>query len=283
MNAIYDISKLAELVSGLNGALIGNGATPGDGERMIQTETGQLAGRIGDAVGPKTQSAANKRIDRDIKQQLTVLPRYSIFEREEQSESSAYSDFTWLTASPYSLTGINSEDDQSSASGAAAYEMLRAGQKSVPRGNAYVHLGARGKQAVVRLNRIRVTTAAFNFVRNKIRESTGELRASFYAVAKHYVPSKPIPGWIARKIDQAEAKGKTSHRDSGMTGGSEAFVEFAARSAGLASNPRLISKVEGAIERSRFILASKLKKLVAGYAYNFQTGAVYRPSLEELN
>jgi hypothetical protein len=278
MIAQYDISKLTELVSGLNGALIGQGASAGDGTRLIQTETGQLAGRIGDSVGPKTLASATKIIDREIKGQLTILPRFSIFDSREQSESSKYSGFSWLTAGPGFLTGINDEDNQKQAGGVQAYEMFRAGQHSAPRGKSYVKLGSRGSQAIQRLNRVRVSASSFNYVRNRIRSTTGEMRAAFYSVAKHYVPSKRVAGWIMERMPAAVAKGKTEHRDSGNVASPQAFTEFVVRSPGLNSNDRLQHKIQGAIEYSRISLANKLKKIVRGYKYNWQTGAVYPAS-----
>jgi hypothetical protein len=277
-NAEYDFSQLTKNVSGLTGALLGRGAQPGDLQKVLTTELGQLAGRCGDAVGPKTQAKAMKAIDRDIKSQLTILPRYSNLDEDQQYSSTA--DFTWLSAGPNFLLGINDEDNQPGMSGADALKVLRAGQKSIPRGNAYQALGQRGKQYVLRLNRVRVSAASMNYVRATLREKTGQLRAAFYRVAVKYVPTKHVPDWIARKFSVVEANGKSSDRESGM-GTPEAFIEFTVRAPGVASNVNITAKISGAVQKTNYIVREKLAKILRGYKYDWETGKVFRSSTDD--
>lgn len=271
MNASYNFDVFAEKLSGLVGALSGRG---GDAARVLATETGQLAGRIGDTLGPKTREKAFARIDRDIKQHLTIFPLYSNLDEDQQYSST--SDFTWLESGPNFLLGINDEDNQVRASGADALLMLRAGQKSKSRGNAYEYLGKRGHQSVQRLNRIRVSQTAFRAVQRDLRDRVGELRASFYRVALHFVPSKKVPAWILGKIERVEAKGKSALDDSGLSNPLGPVITFTVRAPGVVSNPRIEANISGAIQASSKILASKLRKVLAGYAYQWKTGQVFR-------
>lgn len=270
ITATMDTTKLAQSASAMVGFLVGRGATEGQVQQALRTETGQLAGRMGDAAGPKTAAAADKKVTREMKQHLAFLPMGMNLNQESES----YSEFTWLYASPGSLVGINDEDNQIAASGEDALRYLRAGQKAMPRGKTYEGLGQRGRQHIVRLNRVLVTKSAFNQARKLIAQKTGQLRAACYAVAKKYVPNKRVPQWIAAKIPAAEIAGKSSSREIGMDT-PNAAIEFAIRSQGVVSNERLNAKFQGAIKGAAISMAAKAKKIAAGAKYVFETGAVY--------
>jgi hypothetical protein len=270
MNAEYDISVLSRRVSMLTGMLIGSGAAPGQIEQVLKIETGQLAGRMGDAAGPKTAAAADKKITKEMKAHLAFLPMGMNLNQESES----YSEFHWLYTSPYTLVGVNNEDNQLAASGEDALAYFRAGQKLAPRGKAYETVGHRGVQTVVRMNRVLVSKSAFNQARKIVAEKSGQLRAACYAVAKKYVPSKRVPAWIAKKIPTVEANGKSKLQEGGM-GTPAAFIEMTIKSPGVVSNDRLAAKFQGAIKASQKSIEAKLKKLAKGAKYVFETGAVY--------
>ena len=280
IHAEYDASVLTRRMGELAGMLFGNGATEGQMQQVLKAETGQLAGRMGDAAGPSTQAQAMKKIDQEIKGQLAVLPGPMNLNQESES----YSDFTWLYASSNALLGINDEDNQVRASGVEAYEMFRAGQNSVPRGNRYVELGFRnlGGQRIMRLNRVRVSLSSFNAVRKIIAEKTGQLRAACYLVAKTYVPSKRVPAWIEKKFGMVAENGK-SRTSEALMGTPEASIEFAITSAGVIRNPRLAAKLQGAIAASAESIRAKLVKVAKGAKYVFETGQVYQPTGGEEN
>lgn len=276
----YDLSLLEEKLSGMTRAMLGNGATEGDLQRLLMTETGQFAGRLGDAFGPSSQSVAMAKVDRDIKTQITTLPRFSNLDADQQYSSTA--EFTWLSAGPNYLLGINDEDNQMQASGAEALKMLRAGQNSAPRGNAYIVLGKRGKQTVQRLNRIRISPAAYAQLRNLLKDRTGQLRAACYRIASRYVPTKRIPGWIRDKFDDVERNGKSVLDEALLRNGPLAAIEFTIRSPGLESNPKLGEKYEAALKKTEYILGEKLRKILAGYAYDWATGKIFRSRINSL-
>lgn len=265
----YDMSELTRRVSLLTGMLCAKG---GQIEQVLKSETGQLAGRLGDAAGPKTLEAATKKLDNQIKGTLTILPLFSNLD-ESQSYSSR-ADFTWLYSWKGGIAGINDEDNQTGVSGEDALVMFSIGQKT-NRGKAWVDLGRRGGVKVMRLNRTRVSRSAFNFVRRTILEKTGQLRASFYCIAKKYVPTKSVPAWIIAKFDAVEANGKSRLNEMGLNGTPEQFIEFTISSKGVENNPFLVAKFQGAIKATSISIQAKLGKIGDGAKYVFETGQVY--------
>jgi hypothetical protein len=263
---------------------------------MLRTETGQIHAAIGDAIGPKTKDKAIKRMEWDVKRHLTVAPKYTsgLFNDGKTQESEGYADFTWLTAGRGAngkfLLGINNEDLQTGASGSDALKMLRVGQRSSDRGDAYQKLGQRGQSKktggtgrinILRLNRVKVSKTAYNFVRQSLFNTAGELRAAFYRVAKHYAPRIRVPGWIESKFDQVAAKGKSGFTDTLTPGNPTAFIESIIRAPGVVSNPSLAAKINNAITNRSEVLFTKFKKIMIGHKYNFETGQVYRPQATE--
>jgi hypothetical protein len=280
MNAVaeYDFSNLTAKLSELTGALLGRGATPGQAQQVLLTEAGQLAGRIGDALGPKTLGKAKANIDIDINKQMTSEPPYSYF--EESQTKSSYDDFTWLYSSPAQLVGIKGSDNRPDLSGEEAVAAFREGQAAGKRGHMYVELGRRGRQRVLRLNRIRISSEAKAFIRQNIINATGELRAAFYRVAVKYVPSKRVPGWIMDKFDQVVAKEKSSDR-TGDLDTPLAFIEFTVNAPGVTSNTSISGKISRALQGSQTILQSKLQKILRGFSYDWQTGRIFNSHITE--
>jgi hypothetical protein len=80
---------------------------------------------------------------------------------------------------------------------------------------------------------------------------------------------------VAERFAAVLAKGKSRSSESGM-GTPLATIEFIARAPGVASRAGIRTKIQGAMDGTRRILASKLKKIVAGYRYDWETGRVFR-------
>jgi len=273
----YDTSELTRRVSMLSGMLLGNGATEGEMQKLLKRETGQLHARMGDAAGPTTQKKGMDKLDKEIKSHLTVLST----ETPQFEASKKYDDFFWLYASPGALVGIAGHDYQMDASGEASLAMLRASQREVPRGPAWKTIGQRGVQKIVQLDRVKISTSAMAYVRNALKDRVGQLRASFYVVAKEYAPLKRIPAWIAHSFGTVEGEGKSQHHEDGM-GTPVASIESRVTSPGVISNGGLTRKFQGAITKSRFVLQSKLEKIGRGAKYLFESGQVYFPQPETL-
>lgn len=268
----YDISGLVDKTSKMIGALFGNGSTIGECQKALMVETGQLAGRMGDAAGPSTISGGMKAIDKEIKGHLSIIPEINLTDDQQYS---SHGDFTWLYASPNALVGINDEDNFTKAGNEESLNVFLSSRKLQPRGNSYVEIGKRGKQRLMRINRVAVKRSQFNYVRKAMSDRVGQLRAAFYRIAKRYVPSKRVPGWVAKKFEAVEANGKSTLNESGLREGVESFIEFAIRSPGVVSNEILSSKFQGAIRGAQESIASKLNKIAKGAKYVFETGQVY--------
>lgn len=292
-NIEYDFANLKEKISGLSGALLGNGASEGDAQILLRVETGLLHAAIADSIGPKIKEKAETKIKFDVGRHLTTAPEYinPKFNGGRTQESESFSEFTWLTAGHGAngkfLLGINDEDLQLSSNAAQALAMLRTGQKSRDRGDAYQNLGQRGTSSIknphgggriniLRLNRIKVSKATFNAVVKNLMDKTGGLRAAFYSVAKKYATHVRVPAWLAQKFEQVAASGKASVTDTLISGGATGYIESTIRGAGVSSNPALTEKFRVAFSQRGEIIVSKYKKILAGYKYNWETGQVFR-------
>ena len=277
-----DLRGLNKFNAQLLGALIGTGqGGEGDAQRFIRAEAGQLAWEISRQLGPKSQDSAAKRLTWEMKRHLSVKPVTTNLDAEQQYSSTA--DFTWLYAGKNFVAGINDEDNQVRASADEAKEFLRVGQSSPDRGDAWQVLGHRGQSkatggggriSVLRLNRVRVSKSAFAAVKKQLSARIGVLRASFAYTAALFVPSKPIPQWI-KKHFSTRANGRTIL--TAQLQGDRPTITFGSRSPGVVSNPYITDKIARAVEQRKHITAAKIKKIVKGYAYNWNTGQVFKP------
>ena len=55
-----------------------------------------------------------------------------------------------------------------------------------------------------------------------------------------------------------------------------AFIESTTRAPGVQSNPALVAKIQAAMENRSEKVFAKLKKVVAGFKYDWETGKVFR-------
>jgi hypothetical protein len=179
---------------------------------------------------------------------------------------------------------------QTNADAISVLQMLRVGQKGRDRGDAYQKLGQRGTSKkeggtgrinIMRLNRVKVSKAAFNAVRKKISDTFGHAKASFARTASILIPKKHIPGWVREKFDAVAANGKTIFNDALLHHPTNPSIEFGSRARGVTSNPMLAAKIQGAVKQSSVIVFEKLKKIISGYKYDWETGRVFRPKAGE--
>jgi len=203
-------------------------------------------------------------------------------------ESARYSGFTWLTAGRKNgsfLLGINNEDLQTRAGSDEVMKFYRTGQTGRDRGDAYQRLGYRGtskknggkgRQSVLRLNRIKVSKSSFNAVRRMIQEKFGQAKASFARTASILLPAKPIPGWIRKQFDAVVANGKTIFDDSQLAHPTNPSITFGSRAKGVQSNPGMARIINSAVEHRKYIITSTINKVFSDYTYNWKTGQVFR-------
>jgi hypothetical protein len=89
-----------------------------------------------------------------------------------------------------------------------------------------------------------------------------------------------VPGWILPKVEQVISNGKSSISEGGK-GTPDAFIEFAVRAPGVTSNANITAKIQGAITATSAVVAAKLKKIMAGYKYNWETGQAFKAKAED--
>lgn len=271
-----DYSVLTEKVSNLQGALLGRGASDGELQKFLRVETGQLAWEIAQSLGPLSKEAAGDKLDKDLRKVFTVKPQYSIFEDTDRQGYSSTADFTWLTAGKNFLIGINDEDDLRGASQDEALELYKSARGLAARGLAYVPLGTRGKQKVMRVNRVLVTAARLSSIKKSVADRFGQMKASFARTTAEYAPAKRIPAWVARSIATVIFTGKSILNDQSAAGVASGYIEFGSRAPGVVSNDRVQVKIQGAIVRRTEVIKAKFEKVLNGYAYDWNTGQVFR-------
>ena len=276
-----DISGLQRFSSQLFGTLLGQGqGGEGDVHAFVRVESGQLADEISKTVGPKSQARATDAIETDVRKFLTIKPEYSLFDEGQKESSTA--DFTWLASGPGWILGANNEDLQEGASSVDAVVFVRGGQASGSRGKAQIKLGTRGSQSVELLNRTKVRVSVFSGAVKAISKNLGILKASFaYTAQKLLTRKSSPPAFVARHIE-SQAQHRAIFNDSQM-GGFSPLMEFGSSSYGVVSNPRINESVSIAIEKRKDKMESKLRKVISGYTYNWNTGGVFRSQAELIN
>ena len=271
--ADVDLSGLMQFNSALFGVLKGTGQD-GDMQRLVQTEAGQLGDSIQEQIGPKSISKASKSAAHEIKRYISFKP-----DRPTINEpSKKYGGFTWLYASPYAVLGIDDSDNYIHEEGPAALSLFRQAQKSRDRGDSYLELGKRGKQHFMRLNRSRVSRKAFAYVQAVISGRVGEMKSTF-AFAANQLIGKNYPEWVARHFPSA--RGKTIFDGSQKNDPECPSISFGSRAPGINSNPYVVKKIAGAVEARKRIIASKIDKVLKGYAYDWNTGRIFRPQVPQ--
>jgi len=265
--------KIETDLTGLNQAMSELAAvTKKDFGELTRIEAGQMAWRIAQKIGPTSASDGNNKIEKDIKSRLTIKPVKENIKGEHQGSG----DVKWLYAGSSFVAGIPSQNDQKKASAAEAMKIYYAEKKKAPQ-NAWSSVGKRGNQNVVISNRIRISKSAFNQVFKAIKANVGQAKASFAFTASK-TTAKRIPSWISRHLG-SEANGKALFTDRTQNS-LQPFIEFGSRAKGVESNRRMVAAINGGVASTVAILKNKVEKLFNGYAYDFKTGAVFRPKSE---
>lgn len=273
----YDISVLSYKVSELVGILVGRGED-GDISRALTVEAGQCAWRIANTIGPRKKESGEQAVARDVKKYVTTYPTYTNVKPE-----SSYAGFAWLSAGPEYLVGIGNDDNISDATVSGVIERYYQERKKPLRGLATVRLGKRGKQAILRVNRVRANPGAYAGAVKSIQSRVGQSKASWARTAVELLPNKRVPAWVLNQIAQVVSNGKSILDTKGMDFPTSPELEFGSRAKGVESNPFMRSRIQQAISVTEKALQSKLNKVVAGQAYNWNTGQVFLPTVFEDN
>lgn len=280
----YDMTQLGGKVSQLMGALLGRGASRGDLHNALRVEAGQCAWRIADALGPKTKEAAKQKVETNVQTFFASNEgKYSVFTEEAQSIGYAFPNTTWLTAGPNWLLGIDRHDVLPDISADEALRKYRTDQSQHSRGKAYIEIGRRGKQHIIRLNRRQVSKQTYRGMISVIAQKIGTSRAAFAATAEALLTvKKRIPAWVKDKIPEAIAKGKAI-TDLNKFFGLSPEITFGSRAPGVESNPWIQKKIQAGMIGTSASLTKKIEKVLNGHTYNWNTGQVFRSTRLEDN
>lgn len=273
LNATFDMRGYSRFVEGLQNALIGTGQD-GDMALVCKVEARQLALGIAGALGPKSKEAGAKKIEKDIRKEFAPGPA-QIFEASKRKSRVFETGITWLYAGPSFLVGVRDEDFQPQMGVDAMRKQFTAARTAgFPRGNVQTALGMRGQQGVVRWNRAIVSKERFAALENTMFSRVGRLKAMF-AFTAYKLGAKRIPAWVHDQFSKVEADGTAIFRFVGT--GPNFAIEFGARAPGVASNPHIQKAIHGQVELRKHKLLEKIKKVLIGYTYDWNTGAVFRP------
>lgn len=277
MKTTVDLSRLGTKVSEFVGILLGQGYNRGDAQNALTIEAGQCAWKIAEELGPVSTAEAAKKVEKDVKGFLNSDEgHYSVFTGPGQHHATDGS-MLWLTAGPNWLQGIALKDYQPTAGISEAVKIYYDGRKKGGRGKAYEDLGRRGKQHVHRLNRTRVSGSAFEGVKETISKLFGQSKAAFARTAAELLPNKRIPGWVREKIPLVISNGKSILTD-GRASEESPFIEFGSRAKGVSSNPVIADKIQLGVASSQRTLEAKIRKVISGQTYNWNTGQVFKPT-----
>lgn len=280
MNLVaYETANLEKKLSELVGILIGRGVAKGDVQRALEVEAGQCAWRIAQQLGPSSSATATRRLNSEMSRYVTSRPTWSNL--DENQKYSSTSDFTWLYAGPRFVAGINDEDDQTDLSVSDAVKLYSDARKLPSRGNAWITLGKRGKQAILRVNRIHLKQATLSGVRLVIASKFGQSKATFVRTAMRYL-RRSFPAWVTRQVPTVIENGKAILDESQLRS-SIPSITFGSRAPGVESNPKMVKAIQNGVKQSEKTLAAKVRKMFAGQTYNWNTGQVFKPTNFEDN
>ena len=292
-----DLKRLTELISSLWNALLGTGSNPGDASKLLKNEAGQLAWEISEQLGPKTKEEGNENVVKDAKRVFFPIPPAVAKPFEEKQGSRP--DFLWLFATkqgPGMLVGASTEDILGNSQDLRDV-FYKANRK---RGSAWHDLGDvthetpdstgrmrkhrqawRGRQHAVKINRIVVTTSAFNRLIKQVQKQVGQLRGSFARTAQECAPNKRIPVWVKNQIQNCIGNGKSIFEPTGLNHPTQPFIAFGSRAKGVESNPYIAKRIHGAVVTRQAIIANKLGKVLSGYRMNLETGQLFKSQVKE--
>jgi hypothetical protein len=261
----YDITGLNYTLGELVGVL---GV---DAKAVVRAEAGQWAGQIADQLGPKNLSGAVKKVERDLKRNLSFKPVRENIKGTHQGGG----EIKWLYAGNRFVAGIQRQDDITELSTMAAKQALRKSQGEPPRGKAWLDQGNRGNQNVVILNRLRVTKSTYNAIFSGLKTRLGELRATFAFTSAKLI-GKRVPNFVSRHFP-GMVRGKAIFDESKLNHPTNPSISFGSRAKGVISNAKIGGIIESSAKYRSKLISQKVKKILSGYAYDLKTGATFKP------
>jgi len=271
------MSGYGRMIRALEGALVGTGQN-GDMFKVLKSEAKLLSAEIARQVGPASVAGGEKSVARSVGQFFSAGPE-RIFPGRNQPDRSV----VWLYATPKFLVGVRREDFLPNPGLEFMERVLRAGQRASPkgRGKAVERLGPvrnRNQTAVI-INRTLVSRERVAALAEKLFERVGRAKAS-WALAASRLGLGGISSWISRHFGAVQSEGVAVFRFR-VSSPADVGIEFGSRAPGVNRNPVLVAKIESAIRNRRAKLAEKVRRVLSGYAYDWNTAGVVKPNRGE--
>lgn len=286
--ATIDIRGLDAMMKGLQNALVGSGQD-GDIHLLLKSEARALATKCSELCGPKTQERGRKRIEAAAKKVFHPMMNsktgepWSLFKGPQADGNGT----RWLYAGPTFLAGVAKEDYRPDLDAVSMRQILRQDNSGLGR-KAWQDMGeqvtgiftrkskyqaSRGKQHVMILRRIAVKPAKFNALVRDLGQRVGRMRATFAYTAAQY--GAKFPKWISDHFNSVKADGRAVFNDTKMQDPVAPAIEFGSTAPGI-TEPFFAGQINAAVKAREHILAEKLKKVLSGYTYDWNTGGVFK-------
>jgi hypothetical protein len=271
--AVIDLSGLNSQFQALQDALIGAGQD-GDLQTIVKDEGRLLSWEISKQLGPQEKARGEAKVYQDAKRTYAPGPLQA-FPQSKRNGASGDSGLTWLYAGPTFLVGAEMENIQPNLSATAMRKDQATNKKRIT-GKAWLDIGRRGKQAVLKWNRVIVTRGAFDsFVRSK-EERVGRMRATF-AYAAHMLGHSRIPGWISRHFQKVSTDGRAIYDASKLQNKVAPSLQFGSGAPGIDNFTDMI--VNG-VERRSHLMSAKIAGIIAGYSADWRSGRRITPKVK---
>ena len=269
ITASIDIGGFNRMLSAMQNAIVGTSQDSGIMLDVAKSEVKGLSLEINHRLGPTTLESARKYIGKDVRKTFAVGPS-SAFTGEKRGGGSG---IVWLQAGPEWLVGTKNDNPYPSID--EMLKALRSDQKRGGRGNKYLFVGMRGRQHVKELNRWAVSRERIEALVQRIMERVGRMKGSF-AMAAHKLGFHGLPKWVTKHFDSLDSSGVGVYRLV-IEGNQLAYIEFGSRAPKVVSNNKIQQSIREAILARRRIMNEKVKKILSGFAYDWNTGGVIPP------
>ncbi len=264
-----DISGYDRFRRMLINGLVGTGQDGDLVAGVLIPEVRQLSAECGAAVGAKTLAKAERRANADIRERFMAGPETAF----PIAQRGGGNGMTWLYAGPDFLVGARNENVRLDLTA----DQMRGLMKTTPpfTGNSWLRIGKRGKQNVMMMNRLVVKRGERKRLLEIITNRLGLIKAKL-STASHELGYKNVPAWIARHYSAVKADG-TGIFNFDRAAADDVAITFGGKAPGLETNHFITGKLKGVVEHRKQVILAKTEKLLAGYAYNWNTGAVFKP------
>jgi hypothetical protein len=265
MLSSIELTMFNARIAELQEALVGAGED-GDLSTSIKGEGRLLAWEISTELGPRKKENGEHKVYLDAKKTFFPEPTKT-FPENKRNGKGGDSGLSWLYAGPDFIVGVPQENFQMGISESAMRDQHKSLAEKVS-GKAWSKIGKRGKQSVMKLNRIIVKREAFNrFIKSK-QTRVGRMRATF-AYAAYMLGQTRIPAWVSRHFDKVSADGRAIYDQSKLNDKVSPSLTFGSGAPGIENFEPMI---ESAVETRLHKLTAKIQDIIHGYSKDWMAG-----------